>query len=123
MTLRAHPAPEMARQSQGVVLRFILLDKRTLLVHPFDIAVGEQAKAPWGGSIQLKAFAGDLLIREGSALHGPEGHVNPAAWVALTDETGRPLYEGWLFSRDSAQTAWDHPRFDLTFQGPANPKG
>ncbi len=114
---KARPTMAMLESSAGVPLKFRILDKRTLKVHELEVAVGQHGAAPWGGSIQPQAFLSDLVVREGRAVHGPEGHVNPVVWVALFDEKERPLHQGWVFVRDTAQTAWDHPRFDLTFLG------
>jgi len=77
---------------------------------------------PWGGRLWAVAFAPDLLIDNGKAVHGPEGHVNPAVWVRLEDQTGKTVHEGWLFARDPALTAWDDPRYDMTFVGPIGPE-
>lgn len=118
-TSRARPAADMTTKSVGVFTRFMVLDKRTLKVHRLVASVGKRHPAPWGGAIYPIAFVSDLVIRDGEAMHGPEGHFNPAVWVQLEDEKAQSLYEGWLFARDSAQTAWDHLRFDLIFLGVA----
>lgn len=115
--LRARPTPEMVQGSSGQPLRFMILDKRTLKVHRLTIRVGERVAAPWGGWIHPMAFLSDLVIRKGVVIHGPEGHVNAVAWVELQDKAEKNLHEGWLFVRDTAQTAWDHPRYDITFLG------
>ncbi|MBF0271530.1 MAG: hypothetical protein HQL98_05555 [Magnetococcales bacterium] len=117
--LRARPDEAMARATTGLPMRFRLMDKRTMRIDQLVIAVGELHATPWGGWILPRAYAPDLVIREGEAVHGPEGHVNPAVWVELKNSDQKSFYEGWLFARDSAQTAWDHPRFDLTFLGVA----
>ncbi len=114
---RARPTAAMTEEHKGVSLRFMILDKRTLKIHRLVAPVGQRIPAPWGGALYPIAFANDLTIREGRAMHGPEGYFNPAVWVVLEDGNGQPLHEGWLFVRDSAQTAWDHPRYDLTFLG------
>ena len=114
---KARPTMEMVEASAGIPLRFRVLDKRTLRIYRLDVAVGGRHAAPWGGTIQPQAYVSDLAIREGQAEHGPEGHVNPVAWVALYDDQEKLLHEGWMFVRDSAQTAWDHPRFDLNLLG------
>lgn len=114
---RARPTDAMMAENRGVPLRFLILDKRTLKIHRVVAPVGERIPAPWGGALYPVAFVHDLTIREGRALHGPEGYFNPAVWSVLEDNNGQPLHEGWLFVRDSAQTAWDHPRYDLTFLG------
>ena len=106
----------MAAEQLGVPLRFRVLDKRTLKIHRLVALVGQRHTAPWG-ALYATAFAPDLMIQEGLALHGPDGYINPATWVLLEDFNGQPLHEGWLFARDSAQTAWDHRRYDLTFLG------
>ncbi|MBF0438139.1 MAG: hypothetical protein HQL93_03355 [Magnetococcales bacterium] len=116
--LRARPEQSMLNASVGMGMRFRLLDKRTLRVDQLVISVGELHAGPWGGWIIPLAYASDLVIRDGEAVHGHEGHVNPAVWVELKNHDQKLFYEGWLFARDSAQTAWDHPRFDLTFLGP-----
>ena len=114
---RASPTSAMTEEHKGASLRFMILDKRTLKIHRVEAPVGQRIAAPWGGALYPIAFVNDLTIREGRALHGPEGYFNPAVWVVLEDGNGQPLHEGWLFARDSAQTAWDHPRYDLTFLG------
>ncbi|MEO5352104.1 MAG: DUF2155 domain-containing protein [Magnetococcus sp. XQGC-1] len=114
---RARPTAAMTEEHKGVSLRFMILDKRTLKIHRVVAPVGQRIPAPWGGALYPVAFANDLTIREGRAMHGPDGYFNPAVWVVLEDGNGQPLHEGWLFVRDSAQTAWDHPRYDLTFLG------
>lgn len=116
-TIRARPTAAMASKSAGTYVRFMVLDKRTLRIYRLVASVGKRAPVPWGGTLYPKAFVSDLVIRNGVALHGPEGHFNPVVWVQLEDEMSQPLHEGWMFARDSAQTAWDHPRFDLTFLG------
>ncbi|OSM04887.1 hypothetical protein [Magnetofaba australis] len=113
----ARPTDEMRDGSQGRHLRFRVLDKRTLRVHALTVRVGESVTGPWGGEIKPTAFVSDLQIRSGDAVHGPDGLVNPAVWLELTDAERKPLHEGWLFARDNAQTAWDNHRFDLTFLG------
>ncbi|MBF0214230.1 MAG: hypothetical protein HQM00_11835 [Magnetococcales bacterium] len=115
--LRARPDEAMARSTTGLPMRFRLMDRRTMRIDQLVIAVGELHATPWGGWILPRAYAPDLMIRDGEAVHGPEGHVNPAVWVELQNQDRKSFYEGWLFARDSAQTAWDHPRFDLTFLG------
>ncbi|MEO5330416.1 MAG: hypothetical protein H7839_00205 [Magnetococcus sp. YQC-5] len=117
--LRARPDDAMVKTSAGLPMTFRLLDKRTMRIAQMVIAVGELHAGPWGGWIAPLAYAPDLLIRDGEAVHGPEGHVNPAVWVELRSQDQKKFYEGWFFDRDSAQTAWDHPRFDLTFLGMA----
>ncbi|NGZ05261.1 MAG: DUF2155 domain-containing protein [Magnetococcales bacterium] len=118
--LHARPTDAMARASTGLPMRFRLLDKRTMRIDQLVIAVGELHATPWGGWLLPRAYAPDLVIRDGEAVHGPEGHVNPAVWVELKNSDRKSFHEGWLFARDSAQTAWDHPRFDLTFLGHAD---
>ena len=117
ITAKAKPTPDMITESQGVSLSFMILDKRTLLVERMHVVAGGRGDAPWSGWLQPVAFVPDLVIRDGFAVHGPEGHVNPAVWVEFTDQDGKIIYAGWMFSRDGAQTAWDHPRYDLTFLG------
>lgn len=119
LTIRARPTPAMAAEHVGTALRFMVLDKRTLKIHRLVAPVGQRHPAPWGGALYPMAFVDDLILREGRALHGPEGYFNPAVWVLLEDGNGQPLHEGWLFARDPAQTAWDHPRYDMTFLGVA----
>ncbi len=119
LTVRARPTAAMVAEQAGVPLRFMVLDKRTLKIHRLVAPVGQRYAAPWGGALYPMAFVQDLVIREGQAIHGPEGYFNPAVWVLLEDGNGQPLHEGWLFVRDSAQTAWDHPRYDLAFLGVA----
>jgi hypothetical protein len=114
---KAKPTAAMVADSFGISLRFMVLDKRTLLVHQLVVPAGDRVKAPWGGWLRPVVFVPDLVIRDGIALHGPEGHVNPVVWVVLEDKMEDSLHEGWMFARDSAQTAWDHPRYDLTFLG------
>lgn len=118
--INARPSEVMMEEEQGRPLRFRILSKRTLEIREWEVKVGEVLEAPWGGRLQVHAFVPDLLILEKQAVHGPEGHVNPAVWVAVTDQRGEMLHESWLFSRDPAQTAWDHPRYDLTFLGPVS---
>ncbi|WP_420904413.1 hypothetical protein [Candidatus Magnetaquiglobus chichijimensis] len=120
--IHARPDETMIRVTSGMPMRFRLMDKRTQRIDQLVIAVGELHATPWGGWILPRAYAPDLMIREGEAVHGPEGHVNPAVWVELKNQDRKAFHEGWLFARDSAQTAWDHPRFDLTFLGPADGK-
>ncbi len=115
--LRARPTERMVSESRGINMRFRLLDKRTLRIDQLVIAVGDLHAGPWGGWIAPLAYASDLVVRDGVAVHGQEGHVNPAVWVELRNMEQVKFFEGWLFARDSAQTAWDHPRFDLTFLG------
>ncbi|MEO5362539.1 MAG: DUF2155 domain-containing protein [Magnetococcus sp. DMHC-8] len=119
LNLRARPTAAMSAEQTGVALRFMVLDKRTLKIHRLVTPVGQRYEAPWGGALYPTAYAHDLIIREGRAMHGPEGYFNPAVWVVLEDSNGQPLHEGWFFTRDSAQTAWDHPRYDVTFLGVA----
>ncbi|MEO5340124.1 MAG: DUF2155 domain-containing protein [Magnetococcus sp. MYC-9] len=124
---RARPTAAMTADHTGASLRFMILDKRTLKILRLVAPVGQRSHTPWGVLYPV-AFAPDLIIREGLAVHGPEGYFNPAVWVLLEDANGQPLHEGWLFARDSAQTAWDHPRYDVTFLGMAetavvDPKG
>ncbi len=114
---KARPTQEMVKESLGIGLRFMVLDKRTLTVHQLVVPTGDRVAAPWGGWLRPTAFVPDLVIRDGEALHGPEGHVNPVVWVVLEDKLEDTLHEGWMFARDSAQTAWDHPRYDITFLG------
>ncbi|MBF0610696.1 MAG: DUF2155 domain-containing protein [Magnetococcales bacterium] len=116
--IRARPADEMIKSNQGKKMRFRILDKRTMQTKLMELAVGLPVEGPWGGTLQVAAYVPDLLLQDGKAIHGPEGHVNPAVWVVINDAEGVPLHESWLFARDSAQTAWDHPRFDLSFIGP-----
>ena len=122
---RARPTEKMAATSEGTGLRFRVLDKRTLQIHSLVANVGKRFKAPWTGSLYPIAYIPDLVIRDGKAIHGPTGHFNPAVWIILEDETAQPIYEGWMFARDSTQTAWDHFRYDLTFlgKGKAVPEG
>ncbi|MBF0131158.1 MAG: hypothetical protein HQL75_01035 [Magnetococcales bacterium] len=115
----ARPDSEMIASGAATPLHFMILDKRTLNVYRMVVKTGEKIKAPWDGWIYPVAFVPDLVILEGVARHGPEGHVNPAVWITLQDEKGNPFHESWVFSRDTAQTAWDHQRYDLTFLGPA----
>jgi hypothetical protein len=115
---RARPSQEMIQNSHGTPLEFHVLDKRTLRVYALTVSVGKRIKGPWQGSLECVAYVRDLQIAEGRAVHGIEGHVNPAAWVEVRDEHAQRLFEGWLFTRDPAQTAWDHERFDMTFLGP-----
>lgn len=117
LTVKARPTPEMMTEWPGAVMGFRILDKRTLRVEHLRVAVGEEGLAPWEGWLKVVAYVPDLLVREGEAIHGPEGHVNPASWIQLRDDRGQLLHEGWVFYRDSAQTAWDDPRFDVTFLG------
>lgn len=119
LTIRARPTVAMSSEHIGTPLHFMVLDKRTLKIHRLVAPVGQRHLAPWGGSLYPMAFVRDLILRDGRALHGPEGYFNPAVWILLEDGNGQPLHEGWLFARDSAQTAWDHPRYDLTFLGVA----
>lgn len=118
--IRARPSEEMIKSHSGEQMRFRLLDKRTLQIKLMDIPVGQPWEGPWGGWMHAISFVPDLLLREGQAVHGPEGHVNPAVWVMINDGEGVPLHESWLFSRDTAQTAWDHPRYDISFVGPVH---
>ncbi|MBF0096016.1 MAG: hypothetical protein HQM04_00400 [Magnetococcales bacterium] len=118
---RAKPNASMMEEHKGVPLRFMVLDKRTLKIHRLEAPVGQRVVAPWGGALYPVAFVNDLVILEGSPRHGPDGYLNPAVWVTLEDGNGQPLHEGWLFHRDSAQTAWDHARYDLTFLGKVEP--
>ncbi|WP_130472929.1 hypothetical protein [Candidatus Magnetaquicoccus inordinatus] len=118
---RAKPTASMLDPNKGTPLRFMVLDKRTLKIHRLEAPVGKRVIAPWGGALYPMAFVNDLVIQEGRPGHGPDGYINPAVWVTLEDNNGQPLHEGWLFERDSAQTAWDHPRFDLTFLGKVEP--
>ena len=115
--VRARPTLAMIEENPGTFLRFLVLDKRTLAIHPLVATVGSRRLAPWGGALYPVAFVSDLVIREGEAVHGPQGHFNPAVWVLLEDENAKLLHEGWMFARDSTQTAWDHPRYDLIFLG------
>ncbi|MBF0359211.1 MAG: hypothetical protein HQL70_11455 [Magnetococcales bacterium] len=114
---KAKPTQDMVVDSDGTELRFMVLDKRTLVVQQLIVPVGGEVAAPWGGVIAPTAFVSDLVIRDGRAYHGPEGHVNPVVWVVLEDEAREKIHEGWMFVRDTAQTAWDNPRYDLTFLG------
>ncbi|MBF0108801.1 MAG: hypothetical protein HQL76_06470 [Magnetococcales bacterium] len=114
----ARPSEEMIATGVGAPLHFMILDKRTLNVYRMVVKTGEKIKAPWDGWIHPVVFVPDLVFLEGTAIHGPEGHVNPAVWIVLQDEKGNPFHESWVFSRDTAQTAWDHQRYDLTFLGP-----
>ncbi len=98
-------------------MRFRVVDKRTLIVQQLAVPVGGEVAAPWGGWLKPIAFVPDLVIRDGIALHGPEGHVNPVVWVILEDDMKDPIHKGWMFARDNAQTAWDHPRYDINFLG------
>ncbi|MBF0308156.1 MAG: hypothetical protein HQL56_01330 [Magnetococcales bacterium] len=116
---QAVPTPDMAARNKGAKLRFLVLDKRTLQVNTIEIGISQEVAAPWGGTLEATAFEPSLLIGDGMALRGREGHVNPAVWVIMRDQTGEMLHEGWLFSRDVSQTAWDHPRFDISFIGEA----
>ncbi|MBF0183301.1 MAG: hypothetical protein HQM06_02775 [Magnetococcales bacterium] len=118
---RAKPSAAMVDEQKGIPLRFMVLDKRTLKIHRLEAPVGHRVTAPWGGALYPVAFVNDLVIQEGRPWHGPDGYINPAAWVMLEDQNGQPLHEGWLFERDSAQTAWDHLRYDLTFLGKVEP--
>ncbi|MBF0140859.1 MAG: hypothetical protein HQL74_11345 [Magnetococcales bacterium] len=124
LSLAPHVTKITARPSQDMIgapavpLHFMILDKRTLNVYRMMVKTGEKIKAPWDGWIYPVAYVPDLVLLEGTALHGPEGHVNPAVWIVLQDEQGNPFHESWVFSRDTAQTAWDHQRYDLTFLGP-----
>lgn len=120
LQLHARPQESMIKSSQGLNMRFRLLDKRTMRIDQLVIGVGELHAGPWGGWIAPLAYAADLVIRDGEAVHGQEGHVNPAVWLELKNMDQKIFFEGWLFARDSAQTAWDHPRFDLTFLGMAD---
>ncbi|MBF0455727.1 MAG: hypothetical protein HQL72_13040 [Magnetococcales bacterium] len=113
----AKPSQSMISESREIPLRFMILDKRTLQVHRLIVPTGGRVAAPWGGWLLPTAFVRDLVIRDGVAYHGPEGHVNPVVWVVLQDNSESILHEGWLFARDSALTAWDHPRYDLSFLG------
>lgn len=115
--VQARPSPSMATASEGTFVMFRVLDKRTLNIHRLSAAVGSRYPAPWGGTIYPTAYMSSLVIRAGQAIRGPHGHFNPATWVILEDEHANRLHEGWLFVRDSAQTAWDHERYDLTFLG------
>lgn len=115
--VRARPTVDMVSESAGTFLRFMVLDKRTLNIHRLVASVGKRYPAPWGGTLYPTAFVSDFVIREGQAIHGPQGHFNPGVWILLEDGEARPLYEGWMLARDATQTAWDHPRFDLTFLG------
>ncbi|MGN7613258.1 hypothetical protein ACQZV8_14370 [Magnetococcales bacterium HHB-1] len=117
LKFHARPSQQMIQLSQGKHLKFRVLDKRTLNVHTIKVRVGERIKTPWQGFLSPQAFVPDLMIRQKEARHGDEGHVNPAVWVKLEDEQERLLHEGWFFSRDTAQTTWDHFRFDITFLG------
>ncbi|MBF0446625.1 MAG: DUF2155 domain-containing protein [Magnetococcales bacterium] len=117
ISARAEPNPEMIQGSQGVPLAFRVLDKRTLQIYRLSARAGDRIEAPWGGWLTPIAFVADLVIQDGVALHGPEGHVNPVVWVLLEDKNGKQLHKGWMFARDGAQTAWDHPRYDMTFLG------
>jgi hypothetical protein len=114
---KAKPTTDMVAASSGIELRFMVLDKRTLVVQQLIVPVGGEATAPWGGFILPTAYVSDLIIRDGRAYHGPEGHVNPVVWVVLEDDAREKIHEGWMFVRDTAQTAWDNPRYDLTFLG------
>ncbi|MEO5376579.1 MAG: hypothetical protein H7832_02155 [Magnetococcus sp. DMHC-6] len=118
LTLKARPTAAMLQENHNLSMRFRILDKRIMRIHTLDVPVGYKASGPWGGIIELMAFVPDLLIHEGTSLHGPEGHVNPAVWIVLKNEKDAIIYEGWIFQRDVAQTAWDDQRFDLTFMGP-----
>ncbi|MBF0152362.1 MAG: hypothetical protein HQL64_01270 [Magnetococcales bacterium] len=118
LALRARPSVAVVKENTGLPMAFSLLDKRTLVVKRLEVRVGDRHEGPWGGWLEIVAFMSDLLLQDGMAVHGPEGHVNPAVWVSVTDPKEQVLHEGWFFSRDPAQTAWDHPRFDLTFLGP-----
>lgn len=119
-TVRARPTSAMMAGSVRIFLQFMVLDRRTLAIYRPIASVGARHPSPWGGAIYPIAFVPDLIIQDGLALHGPPGHVNPAVWVLLEDENARLMHEGWVFARDSAQTAWDHPRFDITFLGKAS---
>ncbi len=114
----ARPSMEMVEAGAATPLHFMILDKRTLNVYRMVVKTGEKIKAPWDGWIYPVAFVPDLVFLEGNAIHGPEGHVNPAVWIVLQDEKGNFFHESWVFARDTAQTAWDHQRYDLTFLGP-----
>ncbi|MBF0369951.1 MAG: hypothetical protein HQL52_10895 [Magnetococcales bacterium] len=116
--VRALPTEEMVQESVGIPLRFRILDKRTLQVYRLDVPVGASLEGPWGGELNPTAYVPDLLIHRQKSLHGPEGHVNPAAWVVLSSQEGTLFHEGWAFSRDMSLNAWDHHRYDLTFLGP-----
>ncbi|MBF0425114.1 MAG: hypothetical protein HQL66_04765 [Magnetococcales bacterium] len=120
LTLRARPSVAAVKENVKLPMAFSLLDKRTLVVKRLEVRVGDRFSGPWGGGLEVVAFMPDLLLQDGMAVHGPEGHVNPAVWVSVTDAQEKVLHESWLFSRDPAQTAWDHPRFDLTFLGPVD---
>ncbi|MEO5366539.1 MAG: hypothetical protein H7831_09330 [Magnetococcus sp. WYHC-3] len=115
---QAKPTQDMIHGSQGVAVRFRVLDKRTQTTQSLTARVGTPQEGPWEGDLRVVAFVPDLMLGGGAALHGPEGHVNPAVWVEIYQGRDRLLHDGWLFARDSAQTAWDHHRFDLTFLGP-----
>ncbi|HIJ83702.1 MAG TPA: hypothetical protein HPQ00_05800, partial [Magnetococcales bacterium] len=106
----ARPSMEMVQSGAETPLHFMILDKRTLNVYRMVVKTGEKIKAPWDGWIHPVAFVPDLVFLEGTAIHGPEGHVNPAVWIVLQDEKSNPFHESWVFSRDTAQTAWDHQR-------------
>jgi hypothetical protein len=114
---KAKPSSEMIADSMGISLRFMVVDKRTLIVKQLAVPVGGEVAAPWGGWLKPIAFVPDLVIRDGVALHGPEGHVNPVVWIILEDDMNDPIHKGWMFARDNAQTAWDHPRYDINFLG------
>jgi hypothetical protein len=114
---KAKPTAAMVAESLGISLRFMILDKRTLQVNQLVVPVGSRVAAPWGGWLRPTAFVADLIVRDGIAIHGQEGHVNPVVWVVLEDDMENTIHAGWIFARDSAQTAWDHPRYDLTFLG------
>ncbi|MBF0587762.1 MAG: hypothetical protein HQL53_01390 [Magnetococcales bacterium] len=117
LKVQAQPTEKMKMEQLGTLLQFRILDKRTLQVHSLEVAVGEVKAGPWEGMVKPLAFVPDLVLRDGLALHGEEGHVNPATWIVLEDAGGEVLHQGWVFSRDSAQTAWDNHRYDLTFLG------
>ncbi|ABK44720.1 hypothetical protein Mmc1_2219 [Magnetococcus marinus MC-1] len=121
--VQARPSKEMVHSSRGVPVRFQVLDKRTLKIHAFVVSVGEPTAAPWNGGVLVHAFVPDLLIYQSQAIHGPDGHINPAVWLELRGRDHQLLYEGWLFVRDGSQVAWDHPRFDLTFKGAQRKNG
>ncbi|MBF0622547.1 MAG: hypothetical protein HQL54_11540 [Magnetococcales bacterium] len=111
------PNQTMIKESQGIDLRFKLLDKRTLVITKIEVPVGGVWQGPWKGTMEPVAFIPDLVIQSGQAMRGEEGHVNPAVWVRVSDNDGDMIHEGWFFVRDHAQTAWDHHRFDLMFMG------
>ena len=114
--------PEVDGQWKAV--RIMVLNKETNQEDLYTVDIGYELKVA-NSDVRLKvnAFLPSFVMKGKSLTSNSNKLDNPAALISLT-ESGKEIFNGWLFSRFPGTHAFQHPRYSFTLVDfiPAPPK-